>query len=364
MHIHEVLLLLRIEAEAEAERRYPRKMPRWRSPRRTKRVNAATTTGGRYTLSATNGQRIHIPDDLAARHEKYFGAPGRTWLAVVSNLFVDCMDRWRLRPDGSPAYGGISLVFPVLREDCTPAALKLQPVTDQTKGESVALRSWDGQGAVRLLEHDPASGSMLLERLDANRTLKAVPDDTEALELLSRLLARLTAERAPDGLPQLADIAAAMLDRVPSALPLLADPTERRLLASCAGAVRELIPAAGDRLLHWDLHYDNILSSYPSQQREPWLAIDPKPLAGDPGFELLPALWNRWDDAVATGDVPRAVRRRFDLMTEVLGLDRQRAQGWTLGRVLENALWDLQRFGQTALQPEHRAIAEILDGRS
>lgn len=51
-----------------------------------------------------------------------------------------------------------------------------------------------------------------------------------------------------------------------------------------------------------------------------------------------------WDKVVATGDVARAVLCRFDLLTEVLGLDRQRATGWTLGRVLELELWVVRRL--------------------
>jgi streptomycin 6-kinase len=117
----------------------------------------------------------------------------------------------------------------------------------------------------------------------------------------------------------------------------------------------ELIGEPGDRLLHWGLHYDNIFAG----QREPWLVIDPEPLAGDPGFDLLPALHNRWDEIVATGDVARAVLRCFDLLTEVPGLDRQRATGWTLGRVLQNALWDIED-GETALAPAQIAIATAL----
>jgi streptomycin 6-kinase len=62
---------------------------------------------------------------------------------------------------------------------------------------------------------------------------------------------------------------------------------------------------------------------------------------------------------VATGDVTRAVLRRFDLLTEVLGLDRQRATGWTLGRVLQNALWDIED-GETALDPAQIAIGTAL----
>ncbi|CAM5704493.1 hypothetical protein MAUB1S_03679 [Mycolicibacterium aubagnense] len=110
------------------------------------------------------------------------------------------------------------------------------------------------------------------------------------------------------------------------------------------------------------LHDDNVLAPVPGSAREPWLAIDPKPLMGDAGFELLPALHDRWDDITATGDVERAVLRRFDLMTEVLGLDRQRAARRTLGRVLQNALWDVED-GEDALAPEQVEIARALQRR-
>lgn len=248
-----------------------------------------------------------------------------------------------------------SVVLPVLRADGTPAVLKLQPVSDDSAAAPLGLRTWDGNGIVRLLDHDPDSGAQLLERLDAGRPLSSVPDDGVAMRILAELLARLVAVPAPPGVRRLADIAAAMLDQVPGALPRLRDPAERELVRTCAAAVAELTGEAGDRLLHWDLHYDNILAA----QREPWLAIDPEPLAGDPGFDLWPALDSRWDVVVASGDVRRAVLRRFDLLVEVLDLDRERAIGWTLGRVLQNALWDIED-GKTALEPAQVATARAL----
>ncbi len=303
--------------------------------------------------------RIVVPDALAATHDDFFGDRGRAWVAALPGLAADRMDQWQLRPDGPPRHGVIALVLPVLRADGTAAALKLQPADEETGGEPLALRVWDGHGTVRLLEHHPASGSMLLERLDADRSLAAVPDDLAALRELAGLMARLTAVPAPPGMRRLAEVAAAMVEAAPRALGSLSDPAERRILAACAGAVRELLDEPGDRLLHWDLHYDNVLAPLPSGRDEPWLVIDPKPLAGDPGFELLPALYNRWDDVVATGDPRAAVRRRFDLMTEVVGLDRQRAAGWTLGRVLQNTLWGIDG-GEVCLRPEQKVIARAL----
>ncbi|MFC9328497.1 aminoglycoside phosphotransferase family protein [Kitasatospora sp. NPDC057015] len=302
-----------------------------------------------------------MPDALAASLE---GDAWRAWTAALPALAEEFLDRWSLRPDGRPAHGAVALVLPVLRADGSPAALKLQPVDEETRDEPLALRTWGPRHAVGVLDNDPATGALLLERLDATRTLAAEPDGTAALQCLAELLAQLSAVPAPGGLRQLADLAGAMVDRAPACAPLLADRTERRLLATCAAAVRELLDEPGDRLLHWDLHYDNVLAPLPTGQspgRARWLAIDPKPLAGDPAFDLLPALRNRWEDVVATGDVSGAVRRRFHLMTEVLDLDRDRAVGWTLGRVLQNALWDIAD-GAVALRPEQTAIARALTG--
>ncbi|WP_158889886.1 aminoglycoside phosphotransferase family protein [Amycolatopsis anabasis] len=297
---------------------------------------------------------IEVPDALVASHRD---ATGRAWIAALPELVTDLLDHWSLRRDGPARHGMASLVLPVLRADGLPAALKLQPVNEENVGEAVGLRAWQGDGAVRLLDHDPGTGSLLLERLDAERPLSSLPDDRAALRILAELLSRLVAVPAPAGLRRLADVAAAMLEQVPLAVPVLRDPAERRLVRTCAAAVTELIGELGDRLLHWDLHYDNILAAH----REPWLAIDPKPLAGDPGFELLPALGNRWDDVVARGDLAREVLHRFDLLTEVLGIERHRAAGWTLGRVLQNALWDVEDGG-TALDPAQVTIATTLLG--
>ena len=310
-------------------------------------------------MTSSTGSEIEVPEALVSWHRRFFGEGGRAWIEAAPNLAADLLDRWQLRADGTPTSGAVALVIPVRRTDGTPAVLKLQPVTDETVGEPDALRAWGGNGAVRLLAHDATTGSMLLERLDADRSLATVGDDLVALQHLSELLARLSAVAAPSGLRRLSEIGAEMLGRVPRVLTLVPDP-QRRLIQACASALAEVLPDTGDRLLHWDLHYGNVLAPHPADPREPWLAIDPKPLAGDPGFELLAALHNRWQDAVATGNVVRAIRRRFDLMTDALGLERGRATAWTLARVLQNALWDAERNDAMWNTEPDRLIAQTL----
>ncbi len=183
-------------------------------------------------------------------------------------------------------------------------------------------------------------------------------DDDEAVQTLAELLTQLVAYPAPPGLRQLSDIATAMLAEVPTAQTSV-DEDDRRVLRYCAAAVAELVGDCGDRLLHWDLHYDNVLAG----TREPWLAIDPKPLAGDPGFDRCQLCDNRWEQLVATGNVARAVRRRFDHVVDVVGLDRDRALGWTLGRVLQNCLWNIQD-GETEIDRVQVAVFEALTSPS
>ncbi|MFD4750710.1 aminoglycoside phosphotransferase family protein [Streptomyces rubiginosohelvolus] len=299
-----------------------------------------------------------IPHRLVASYATGFGEEGRAWIAGVPALAAHLLERWQLRRDGAVRSGQASLVLPVLRRDGTRAVLKLQLPREETTAALTGLRTWNGDGMVRLLDHDPASSGMLLERLDGARTLASIDDDDVAMGILADLHARLVAVPAPQGLRGLGEVAAAMLEQVPQAVARLTDPADRDLLRGWASAVAELADEPGDRLLHWDLHYDNVLAA----EREPWIAIDPEPLAGDPGFDLWPALDSRWDDVVAKGDPLRVVRRRFDLLTDTLGLDRARAAGWTLGRLLQNALWDIED-GEPRLAPSAVVIAEALRHR-
>ncbi|WP_030864385.1 aminoglycoside phosphotransferase family protein [Streptomyces sp. NRRL S-37] len=273
---------------------------------------------------------IDIPAGLAAAQEKYNKEAGRAFIAALPDLTATFLHRWNLCVTGAPMHGVSALVLPVDRADGTPAVLKLQVRDHETDGEPIALRLWNGDGAVRLLDHDEPTGTMLLERLDATRMLAHQEDVHETVLVIARLLAHLHTTPAPEGMRHLRDIAPAMLERTPAVLDRIPDPAARHLVADCAAAVREVTDEPGDRLLHWDLHDENVLAS----DRAPWLAIDPKPLAGDPGFDLWPALANRFD--------PDDVTWRFDAMTDVLGLDRARARAWTYGRLLQNCLWEVE----------------------
>ncbi|MFD0270198.1 aminoglycoside phosphotransferase family protein [Streptomyces sp. NPDC127106] len=299
---------------------------------------------------------VEIPEGLVEAQLLFNGEAGREFLAGLPARTERFLQEWGLRPAGPVMHGMTALVVPVERADGTVAALKLLLPDEESVGEPLALRVWDGRGCVRLLEHDPGTGTLLLERLDERRPLSGLAerDPRQAVRVVGELLARLTEVPAPAGVRRLGPMVAGMLERTPAALAGIPDARARGLVADCAAALAEVAGEPGDRLLHWDLHYDNVLAG----GREPWLAIDPKPLAGDPGFELLPAIRNNF--------FADQVRWRFDLLTEALGLERERARAWTLGRVLQNVLWDVAdaRGGVPELDGEQLLVAELVLGRA
>ena len=113
-------------------------------------------------------------------------------------------------------------------------------------------------------------------------------------------------------------------------------PIPRRLGEQCVSLARDLVadPASIGRIIHGDLHHHNVLAA----DREPWLVIDPKPMSGDPHYEVAPMLWNRWDD-IAAGDARVNLRRRFHTIVDAAGLDEDRARDWVVVRMVHNMSW-------------------------
>ena len=202
--------------------------------------------------------------------------------------------------------------------------LKIQTPHRESEHEADALALWNGDGAVRLLRHDPEAHALLIERCIPGRPLAAAAAET-ALDVFVDLLPRLW---KPVGAPlrPLADEAAWWLEYMEDAWEQAGRPYERRLLDAAIEALRELSPTQGEQvLLSQDLHGENVLSA----QREPWLVIDPKPLAGEREFALAPIV-----RSFELGHSKRDALHRLDWLSSELGLDRERARGWTIGQTV------------------------------
>ncbi|MCO1598084.1 aminoglycoside phosphotransferase family protein [Micromonospora sp. RHAY321] len=253
------------------------------------------------------------------------GTPaGRDWLAVLPDRLAECTERWSLRLGPPFEYAYASLALPAGLPDGTAAVLKLQYPDGESRHEADALAHWDGDGAIRLLHHDPQRRALLVERCRPGTALHELPAD-RALDVLTGLLPRLW---RPAGAPftPLAEETAGWIDRMPRAWERAGRPYERRLLDAALALLAELASSQGEQVLvNQDLHAGNVLAA----DREPWLVIDPKPLTGEREFSVVPLVRGR-----ELGHSPAAVRHRLDRLSAELGLDRERVRGWTIGQTL------------------------------
>jgi streptomycin 6-kinase len=234
---------------------------------------------------------------------------GREWLDRLPEVAQACADAWGLRL-GEPYNGGkVGLALRVERSDGSPAVLKINFPDRDTEHEAIALGLWRGIGAVRLLEYDDELCALLIERCDPGNQLSDVPDEDEANTAAARVLAsiwRAPPKSHPFGL--LADDAARRVKELPARWNALGRPFERLLLDAGVAAYRELGQAQeGGVVCHQDFHGGNILRA----TREPWLAIDPKPLVGERAFDTAWLLRDRrasilTDPAPAPQDAPPA----------------------------------------------------------
>ena len=263
-------------------------------------------------------------------------ARGPDWLAWVDGLpklAQSQLAEWELTPDGEPVHGFASIVLPVCVPGGAPAVLKIGFPDLDSEYEHLALRRWGGDGAVRLLRAEPHRRAMLLERLH-RRDLNELWD-VEACEVIAGLYQRI---HVP-ALPQLRTLTS-FVERWTTdlgALPRSA-PIPRRLVEQAIALGQDLVadPASTGTVIHGDLHYQNVLAA----DREPWLVIDPKPMNGDPHYEVAPLLWNRWDEL--TGNIREGVRGRFHAVVDAAGLVEDRARAWVVVRMVHNAMWELQ----------------------
>jgi len=200
--------------------------------------------------------------------------------------------------------------------------LKVQQPHRESEHEADALALWDGEGAVRLLAHDRERHALLLERAVPGSSLLDVPEDA-ALDVAVALLPRLW---KPAGAPfrALAAEAAWWVSYLPERWDAAGRPFERAVLDAAVATLCELAETQGEQVLvSQDFHAGNVLRA----EREPWLAIDPKPLAGEREFGVAALVRDRDPNL-------RTVRARLDRLCAELALDRDRVRGWAFAQTL------------------------------
>ena len=242
-------------------------------------------------------------------------------------MFDTYLKRWGLRADGDAIVTRSSCLLPVIWRDM-PAMLKVA-VEAEEKAGALLMAWWDGEGAARVLALD--GEALLMERAQCRRSLVEMSRngrDDEATRIICEAMSRLHAPR-PKAPPPLVLLEDWFRDLQPAAA------AHGGVLATCAATASMLLDSQRDKVvLHGDIHHANILDF----GDRGWLAIDPKRLFGERGFDYANLFCNPTQE-IATA--PAHFLRRLQLVASAASLEPVRLLQWVLAWSGLSAAWFL-----------------------
>lgn len=315
-----------------------------------------TEPGGRpHQAGATALPAVRIPPVLTAPGGAGSTPAGAAWVATLPRLVERAVARWQLRLGEPFGVGTASWTAPGTLPDGTPVVLKLSFPHDEARYEAIALAQWRGGAAVELLAHDPDDWALLLRRAHPGTPLLGAQQPPEArIDACTGVLANLHLTASADlGVPLLREacerwavVAAERAARWASVVGARSGLVESGIDQLRAFAADRASPMV---LLHGDLNPGNLILDDPGTPH--WLAIDPKPLVGDPAYELWPVL-SQVDDPFAYPDPVAVLVPRLQRACAALGLEPRRVAAWALARGVESVLWKLDTWPTPGGQAE------------
>lgn len=282
--------------------------------------------------------KLPIPDTLRGNTD------WADWVARIPDLVQACILKWDLALDAPLTDHGdmsYSYIAPASLPDGTKVILKVGSPDHREENEQCeveALRLCQGDGVVELLDFDEETGTLLLERALPGATLAQRTDDDENTRVAARLMQRFCRPVPEDHTFQPTQYEIDGFDRLRERCCGTTGPLPEKWVRRAEGLYADLMASSTETvLLHADLHHYNILSA----TREPWLVIDPKGYAGDPGYEVGAYLANYPEESCEEGRLDEIDRRRVHIMSEELDMPLERVAAWGVVLAVIWARWDV-----------------------
>lgn len=266
------------------------------------------------------------------------GEAGAAWLAGLPALVENLEHSWgikvgRIFPNATEAYVAVAitgqgeeLVFKV-------------PVVGIGKIEREVdlLKTANGRGYARLLNHDAASGAMLLERLGLPLAQQSLPIEDQIAIICETL--RNAWMPPPPGLRVVtgAEKARTMASYIASVWSKLGKPCSEKTVAIAlqfAEARADAFDPATSVVSHGDAHAWNTLHDPTTGG---YKFVDPDGWFAEPAHDLSISM-REWPNAFLAGDAVALGRKRSALLAQLSGVDSEAIWQWGLIEQLMNGL--------------------------
>ena len=267
---------------------------------------------------------VQIPESLA-QNKKW-----ADWLAELPDILAACAKKWSLQIEAplTEDYAQMSYgyITPATRSDGEEVILKcVPPPVFAELQEGPALQLCNGGSTVKLLGHDDALGTIMIERARPGVPLSVNTDDEENTRIACHMMQGFwrplpdkhnfrPTDYEIEGFERLRKQHGGTTGVFPEKWAVRAETLYKELMQTSTQTV----------LLHADLHHYNIISA----TREPWLTIDPKGYYGDPGYEVGAFLANCPEESCAGQNRDEIDIRRIHIMIEELRMPADRVIKW------------------------------------
>lgn len=247
-----------------------------------------------------------------------------------------------------------SHIYTVTHDNETVVLKLLAPSETEEQTGALALRYFDGRGAVRLLRYDEGAHLMEYAAGDELVTLVERGEDENATRIIAQVIKQLhsVSQDAPrDGLFVLDRWFGALFDK--AAADRQAG-IESIYVRSAALTGRLLADQREVRVLHGDIHHRNI-----RQSSRGWLAFDPKGVVGERTYDCANTLCNPV--------IPEIVHNETRLLTnaailaDTLAIDLSRVLAFTYAYACLNASWWSLHIGAEDIVQWALKVAVIIE---
>ena len=274
-------------------------------------------------------------NSLSQNMKNIHGESGDAWVANLP-IYIDALcKKWDLScvtPVDNMTFNYVAKAISNMNQ---AVVLKIGYDKKSVVDEMRALRYFNGDGSIELVDYDDKYNALLLQQAVPGLTLKSLNQthvDTVLdcyVEVMQALHSKPLASN--HGYPHISDWLMVLDNAAPENFPPL-------VLNKAIEIKNRLLKTSDTKLfLHGDLHLDNIL-----QNGSQWIAIDPKGVVGDPAFEVFAFDFIQSAELANKSNIGALLASRSELIAGKSNLSAQRIKEWAFVRLILSAAWSIE----------------------